>query len=79
MDTHSVLPTSSDSDVERRIKIFLGNVGHDSLRHLQVRVSRGVALLNGRVQSFYERQLAIAACQRVPGVYQVSDEIAVDL
>ena len=79
MDNHSVLPTSSDTDLERRIRIFLSNVGHESLRHLQVRVSRGVALLEGRVRSFYERQLAISACQRVPGVYQVSDEIAVDL
>ena len=78
MEKHSVLPTASDSDLERRIRSFLGNVGQDSLRHLQVRVRSGVALLTGRVRSFYERQLAISACQRVPGVYQVSDEIAVD-
>ena len=79
MEHHTALPTSSDSDLEHRIRIFLGNVGHESLRHLHVRVSRGVALLTGRVRSFYERQLAISACQRVSGVYQVSDEITVDL
>ena len=78
MESRTVLSAAGEAALEHRIQLFLESVGHDSLRRLRVRVDRGVALLTGHVASFYERQLAISACQRVPGVYQVSDEIEVD-
>ena len=78
MESRTVLTPAGESALEHRIKLFLESVGHEDLRRLQVRVDRGVACLTGHVPSFCKRQLAISACQRVPGVYHVSDEIEVD-
>ena len=68
----------TDSDLELRVRVFLANLGWQSLKQLQVRVNKGVAFLDGQVASYYERQLAISACQRVAGVYHVTDSIKVD-
>ena len=78
MESRTVLTPAGESALEHRIRLFLESMGHEGLRSLQVRVDRGVAFLKGHVASFYEHQLAISACQRVPGVYHVSDEIEVD-
>ena len=68
----------TDPDLELRIRVFLASLGWQSLKQLHVRVSEGAVFLHGRVASFYERQLAINACQRVAGVYQLNEAIEVD-
>ena len=68
----------TDADLELRVRVFLASLGWKSLKHLHVRVNEGVAFLDGCVPSLYEKQLAISACQRVAGVYRVSDAIEVD-
>ena len=78
MADHFILTAAHESDLERRIRVFLEGVGRERLRRLDVRVQQGVAFLSGHVSCFYERQLAISACQRVAGVYRVTDEIEVD-
>ena len=69
----------TDPDLERRVKLFLSQVGRQSLNQLHVRVDKGVVFLQGRVSSFYERQLAISACQRVAGTYKVTEKVEVQV
>ena len=69
----------TDRDLELRVRVFLASLGWQSLKQLHVRVNEVAVFLDGRVPSFYERQLAISACQRVAGVYQVSESIEVAL
>lgn len=79
MSTLATLHMGSDTELEQRIQSFLAGLGRQSLLRLQVTASHGVVYLNGHVESFYARQLAINACHRVAGVYEVADSIEVDL
>ena len=72
-------PDQTDPDLELRVRASLSKLGRQSLKLVQVRVSQAVVFLNGRVSSFYERQLAINACQRVTGIHHVTDSIKVSL
>jgi osmotically-inducible protein OsmY len=47
------------------------------LRHVGVNCEGGIVQLSGRVASFYLKQLCISGSQRVPGVYQLVDQIQV--
>lgn len=67
-----------DRDLERRVVNFLSARSVPSLRRLRVDVHDGVVTLRGKVHSFYEKQLAINACQRVAGVQRLIDTVAVD-
>ncbi len=67
----------SDRDVEKRIRIFLFGMKRARLRHLDVEVQNGCAIISGTVHSFYERQLALSCCQRVAGVLSVTDKVEV--
>ena len=78
MSTLATLHMDGNAELEKRIQSFLAGLGRQSLVRLQVKASGGVVLLTGHVNSFYERQLAISACHRVAGVYEVNDSIEVD-
>ncbi len=67
----------SDRDLEKRIRIFLFGMRMARLRHLDIEVQNGCAIISGTVHSFYERQLALSCCQRVAGVLSVTDEVQV--
>ena len=68
---------AADRDLERRVKSFLFERQMQALRLLEVACSRGVVTLCGHVGSFYEKQLALSACQRVAGVRRLVDAVEV--
>jgi osmotically-inducible protein OsmY len=66
-----------DSDLERRVRTYLADRFHPSLQRLRVDVQKGTVTLTGQVHSFYEKQVAISACQRVAGVHHLVDAVNV--
>jgi osmotically-inducible protein OsmY len=67
-----------DSDLKRRVELFLQQKGVSSLPRLSIEVEGGHVMLRGTVRSFYERQLCLC-CQHVAGVLRVVDELKVDV
>ena len=68
----------SSWEIKRRITSLLFQRGVSSLRRLRIEVDGGTVTLRGGVASFYERQLCLSCCRRVPGVFKLVDEIDVD-
>ena len=68
-----------DLDLERRVRNYLADRFHPSLQRLHVGVAQGTVTLSGQVHSFYEKQVAISACQRVAGVHQLVDAVNVSV
>ncbi len=66
-----------DSDLKRRVELFLQQKGVASLPKLNIEVEGGQVMLQGTVGSFYERQLCLC-CQRIAGVSRVVDELKVE-
>lgn len=66
-----------DADLERRIANYL--LGHKMpvLKGIEIHSDRGEVTLEGRVASFYQRQLCISCCRHVAGVVDVIDRIQV--
>jgi osmotically-inducible protein OsmY len=71
------VPPAVDEDLERRVRNYLHRRSHASLRRLHVVAEAGTVRLSGDVSSFYEKQLAISACQRVAGVRRLVDDLCV--
>ena len=71
------LHSDDDAALARRVRTFLVNRHVPALRHLRVSVDRGVVTLNGRVSTFYEKQLSHASARRVAGVQRVLDQVRV--
>ena len=69
--------SSDDSQLARRVRLFLASQPRASLRYLDVRASGSTVVLRGLVTTFYERQLALQASRQVAGVRQLIDEITV--
>jgi osmotically-inducible protein OsmY len=65
-----------DRDLERRVVNFI-NQQFPRLRTVEVEAVQGVVTINGRVGTFYERQLCIHCCQRVAGVTGLVDKVEV--
>ncbi len=70
-------PVDADCDLENRLQSELSHNQRPSLKRLHVDVAAGIVTLSGRVRSFYERQLAVQCCRRVPGVMQMIDAVEV--
>jgi osmotically-inducible protein OsmY len=68
---------TTDCDLERRVRIFLGERHLPVLRRLEISVHNGTVVLSGRVRTFYERQVAVHSCRRVAGVREVVDRLRV--
>jgi hypothetical protein len=66
-----------DSQLSRRVKLFLASQPRPSLRYLQVQASGSTVTLRGLVTTYYERQLALQASRQIAGVRQLIDEITV--
>jgi osmotically-inducible protein OsmY len=60
-----------------RVKQFLASRHFASFRKLNVTVLGDSVVLDGCVPRFHERQLAVALCRHVPGVYRVVDRLIV--
>lgn len=67
----------NDSDVQHRVERFLYSRDPSAFRGLSIEVQHGRATLTGAVDSFYEKQIALNACQRVAGVLMTVDQIVV--
>ncbi len=68
---------AADRELQRRIVNFLFEKGLWSLQHLETEVHGGVAVIKGRVRTYYEKQLATCCCQRVAGVLRVINDVCV--
>jgi osmotically-inducible protein OsmY len=68
---------ASNLDLTARVRSFLSERHFPALRQVEVEVRGETVILKGRVSTFHERQLAIAFCQRVAGVYDVVDCLTV--
>ena len=74
------LPVSEDFHCEllQRVKGFLHQRGYAPHRTLEISVELGVVVVQGRVPSYYLRQIAVECIKRVAGVTRVFDRIEVD-
>lgn len=72
-------PAYVDADLalETRLQSELSRNQRPTLKRLHVDVAQGIVTLSGRVKSFYERQLAVQCCRRVPGVLHMVDAVEV--
>lgn len=68
---------TNDDDLKRRIVNFLGQRQIPALRHVEVTVDEGTVVIQGKVSSFYEKQLCLNCCQRVAGVVSIDDQVMV--
>jgi osmotically-inducible protein OsmY len=68
---------TADRDLEKRVANYLHGRHVPSLRKLAIASENGEVTLSGRVQSFYEKQVAIHCCRRVAGVVRLIDEVDV--
>ncbi len=77
--TSDKLPDSAeaDRDLLQRVKGFLHQRGYAPHRTLEISVERDEVVVQGRVPTFYLRQIAVECIKRVAGVTQVVDLIQV--
>ena len=66
-----------DQDLQKRVSRFLRSRHFSNFRDLDVRVTHGQVTISGEVDSYYEKQVAINACQHVAGVLSLVDDIDV--
>lgn len=78
MKTKRIRIDYSDDDLQVRVAQFLKSRHFPAFRNLTVDVSHGSVTLSGNVQSFYEKQVALTSCQRVAGVLNLVDKVAVE-
>jgi hypothetical protein len=68
---------SDDEGLCHRIRVYLQALRLPCLRHIEVAVKNGIAIVEGTVGSYHERQVAVACVKRVAGVRTVTDLIVV--
>jgi osmotically-inducible protein OsmY len=68
---------SDDEELCHRISVYLQALRLPCLRHIEVAVRNGIAIIEGTVGSYYERQVAVACVKRVAGVRIVTDLIVI--
>jgi hypothetical protein len=69
---------TADRDLLLRVKEALIEQGYGLHRTLEISVRRGVVAVQGRVPSFYQRQVAVECLKHVKGVTQVVDRTEVE-
>ena len=77
--TKKVRVEESNADVRQRVSSFLHSRHFPAFRNFEIEVDRGAVTLTGKVQSYYEKQIAMTSCQNVAGVIKLIDEIVVQL
>ena len=74
----AVLPAdAADQDLSYRVSNYLHTLNRPSLRGLTIEVRHGEVILSGQLPTYYEKSLALNACQRVAGVLKLCDTIEV--
>jgi len=71
---------SSDQALRDRVAACFGACERlflTGFRKLSLEISNGGLILRGVVSSYYQRQLVMTFCRRIPGVLRVVDEIEV--
>ena len=68
---------AADVDLSNRVSSYLHTLNRPSLRGLTIEVRHGEVILSGQLPTFYEKSLALNACQRVAGVMKLCDTIKV--
>jgi len=73
------LPDSEEAerDLLQRVQLCLHQHGYGPYMALEINVERGVVLVQGRVPTFYLRQIAVECIKHVAGVTQLVDLIQV--
>jgi osmotically-inducible protein OsmY len=71
------LAVDADRDLEKRVASFLAARHVPGLRNLEVHATNGVVTLQGRVLTFYEKQLCNECGRRVAGVLQLINSVDV--
>src|SRR5262249_42716335 len=66
-----------DLRLSAQVEHGLASTGYAALRSVVVSVNAGVAILRGRVGSYYLKQIAQAAAETVPGLIRVRNEVDV--
>ena len=66
-----------DQNMRRQIVNFLRHRGIRNLHRVEINVAGGTVVLQGRVNSFYEKQLCLNCSQRIPGVLKIIDKLEV--
>jgi osmotically-inducible protein OsmY len=61
-----------------RVSADLSASNFPRLRHVSVEAHWDTVTLRGELASFYERQIAVARAERVPGVTRVIDHLRVE-
>ncbi|MBI2824724.1 MAG: BON domain-containing protein [Planctomycetia bacterium] len=72
-----VEPSGRDAAAQEEVVAHLRASPYAEVRRIRCDVREGVAVLNGRLSSFFQRQMAIAAVRRAGGVDQIRDELEV--
>jgi osmotically-inducible protein OsmY len=67
----------ADQALESRISHQLAETHRPGLKRLAVNVNGGWVTLRGNVESFYEKQIAIQACQVLAGIERLVDAVEV--
>ena len=73
----STLPVNHGWNMEEEAQERLRAVPRISFRDLRCEYRHGLLVLQGRVQSYYEKQLAQEAVAGLPGVAQVVNQLEV--
>jgi osmotically-inducible protein OsmY len=61
-----------------QVRLRLDGAGFPGLRRVQVSMGHGVIVLSGRLDTFYETQMATELTRRVAGVHGVENRIEVE-
>lgn len=69
--------TAADSELLQRVKLFLSQHGYGPHKALKLNVAQGVVTIQGKLPTFYLRQMTVECIRRVAGVIQVVDHIEV--
>ena len=67
-----------DAEIRNRVTSLLHSSHFPAFRSFGIRVEQGAVTLVGKVQSYYEKQVAMTSCQHVAGVLSFIDEIEVN-
>ncbi len=66
-----------DLHLVKRVECALRATGYGALRYIEVIVQDRVAILKGRVPSYYLKQAAQTIAQSVPGIHQIHNDLEV--
>ncbi len=71
--------TAEDQVCQQQIEELLRDQQYQGLKNVLISSDRGTVTLQGRVSSFYLRQICIRCCQQVVGVFQINDRLEVSV